>query len=235
VAKRTPSAKQDLPDDELMIEVMNGIDASFEQLVNRHQERLARVATKILGRAADAEDAVQLAFLHLFSHRHSYQPRGKLRSLILKMTVNECLQILRQRGPFVPLVDAETFVCSNPSQETTVLLGRIVRAGLATLSEEELHVVVLHDCEGLTFDEIGAELDVPPGTLRRWHGEALASLIAWWKEAEAGPAPVSGDASSGPPVDAAFSRYGSAEEERVLTDIAHLFDLLGSRKLRGES
>lgn len=238
MAKGHPPTTQGPPvdpsDDELMKRVQNGCMVSFAQIVKRHQPRLARVATKILGSEAYAEDAVQLTFLRLFALVPAYVACGKLRWLLLKMVVNESCQMRRREARYVALVDGEALACSNSSQEATVVLARTLAVGFAWLSEEELLVVLLHDFEGLTFEEVAAETDVPAGTLRRRHAEAVAKLHAWWKGAAAAPA-----ATPRPPDpvprDSGASRGSCDAEEGHVPGIADLFDLLGARKFGGKS
>ena len=52
-------------DEDLMRAVADGDDAAFAQLLERHLERVRRLAWRMLGNAADADDLAQEVFLRL--------------------------------------------------------------------------------------------------------------------------------------------------------------------------
>ena len=71
-------------------------EAALEQAVRQYQAELLRYAAGILGNAADAEDAVQTAFLKLWHSRGRLRPDTNLRALLYRITCNTALDMLRR-------------------------------------------------------------------------------------------------------------------------------------------
>ena len=70
--RRGTSAAPELSDDALLQSIAHGGSDAFTALVHRYQRRFYAVAHRMLGRDADAEDAVQLAFLHVLTRAAAY-------------------------------------------------------------------------------------------------------------------------------------------------------------------
>jgi RNA polymerase sigma-70 factor (ECF subfamily) len=139
-----------------------------------HRRYLFAVAYRMLGSAADAEDAVQEAYLRLRGSAPSdlAKPRGWL----TPVTSRICLDMLRcarvRREAYVgtwlpePLVgyddtDLSDTVASRESLRTAVLLV------LETLSPAERVAFVLHDAFGMDVDRLATVLDRTPAACRQ--------------------------------------------------------------------
>lgn len=70
---------------------------SFAVLVERHQDRLARLCERMLGGREEARDATQEVFLKAFRKASTYRPRGQVYTWLYRIAVNHCLNILRRR------------------------------------------------------------------------------------------------------------------------------------------
>jgi RNA polymerase sigma-70 factor, ECF subfamily len=62
------------PDAKLMASIRSGNSAAFEDLVQRHQDRAWRLAWRMLGDEAEAQDVVQEAFLKILRAAPRYRP-----------------------------------------------------------------------------------------------------------------------------------------------------------------
>jgi RNA polymerase sigma-70 factor (ECF subfamily) len=71
--------------------------AAFEELVRRYQDRFFTVAHRLLRVRADAEDAVQRAFLNCFEKAASYSPRWAVSTWLYRILINICVDELRRR------------------------------------------------------------------------------------------------------------------------------------------
>ena len=69
--------------------------AALEQTVQQYQAELLRYASGILGNRADAEDAVQTAFLKAWRNRGRLRPDTRLRPLLYRITYRTALDMLR--------------------------------------------------------------------------------------------------------------------------------------------
>lgn len=71
--------------------------AAFAELIGRYQDRFFTVAHRLLGRRADAEDAVQRAFLNCFEKAGSYNSRWAVSTWLYRILTNICVDELRRR------------------------------------------------------------------------------------------------------------------------------------------
>jgi RNA polymerase sigma-70 factor (ECF subfamily) len=157
-------------DKELVEAVRQGNRAAAGRLADRYLRGCRAVALAIIGEIPGAEDVSQDAFIYALeriddcrdparfgawlrqivrSHAKNYQRRAKLRRTeqLLDDTATS-----RTESP----VDAA---------ERSDLRMRLLTA-LSTLAEEQREVVLLHDLEGWTHDEISERMRVPTGTVR---------------------------------------------------------------------
>ncbi len=77
-------------DAEVVRRVLAGDVNAFETLVNRYQATCLRFATRTLGDFADAEDAVQTAFIRAYDALGRYEDRSRFSSWLFAIVVNEC-------------------------------------------------------------------------------------------------------------------------------------------------
>lgn len=74
-----------------------GDKAAFAQLVEAYQAPVYNLAYRILGDAAEAEDAAQETFVRIYTRLHTYEPEKKLSSWILSIASHYCIDCLRRR------------------------------------------------------------------------------------------------------------------------------------------
>src|SRR5439155_19481330 len=72
-------------------------ERSFARATEEYAARLYRVAYRLLGNRADAEDAVQRALLKAFEAREAYAPRWALSTWLYRVLTNVCIDELRRR------------------------------------------------------------------------------------------------------------------------------------------
>jgi RNA polymerase sigma-70 factor (ECF subfamily) len=151
-----------------------GVDAvpSWEEIVDRHSDRVYRLALRLTGNRHDAEDLTQEVFVRVFRSLDTYQP-GTFEGWIHRITTNLFLDHARrkQRIRFDALSDdrAERLHSELPAPETAYAdqtFDDDIERALATLPPEFRVAVVLCDVEGLSYDEIAQILDAKLGTVR---------------------------------------------------------------------
>ena len=140
-----------------------------------HRPHLRAVAYRMLGSMADADDAVQDAWLR-FSRA---DPDGvdNLRGWLTTVVARLCLDMLRSRrarhedGMGVHLPDPVVSASGGPEPEAAALLadsiGLAMLVVLETLTPAERLAFVLHDTFGLPFDEIAPIVDRTPQAARQ--------------------------------------------------------------------
>lgn len=177
-------------DEQIMWRVHADGDAqSFAQLVERWQESIRNVCTRMLGDPHRGEDMAQETFMRLYANRAHYRPLARFSTFIWRIALNLCADELRRRKrrceSLVP-VDPEAqehLVANLPSQDTPPDLnlvqqerGDLVRQALFNLPETYQTVLVLRHYEGLKFREIAEILEIPEGTVKSRMAEAMAQL-----------------------------------------------------------
>ena len=156
------------PDDrELVMQAQKGVAAAFEQLVQRHQQRVLAVVGGILRRREDIEDVAQQVFLKAYVSIRRFDMRSAFSTWLYKIAVNECWDYLRKKKvrPLSYEADlseeqarhVEQFVSSsietgNPGERAE--LREIVERLLSDLSEEDRMMLVLKEAQGFAVEEI---------------------------------------------------------------------------------
>ena len=155
-------------------------EADLEQLYARLEKPLYNVVYRWVWNVEEAHDLVQEAFVRLWRMREGVVP-GKAEPLVYRIALN--LAASRRRSKKVwRWVSLEALRTSKSGGRTAeqVLLdeqrhGR-VRAAVEALPDDLRRVVLMTECSGLTYDEIGEILEIPPGTVGSRRNRALKKL-----------------------------------------------------------
>jgi RNA polymerase sigma-70 factor (ECF subfamily) len=86
-------------DEVLVKEAVTGQEAAFGILFERYEQRMFRIALRILRNWEDAEDAVQHAFERAFVHLTAFQGQSRFSTWLTRIAINEALLMLRRRRP----------------------------------------------------------------------------------------------------------------------------------------
>lgn len=145
---------------------MKGVQASPS--FNDMRPRLIRVAYRMLGSIADAEDVVQDAYIRWLAldHESVRQPAALLRTIVTRLCLNELNSARRRRetyiGPWLP----EPFINADEVDVMDDITFPLMVA-LERLSPLERAAFLLHDVFGLAFDDVAEALDRKPSTCRK--------------------------------------------------------------------
>ena len=155
------------------------------RLFDEHHAVLYRFAWRLTGSAADAEDAVQEAFLGLLRPQCGFDPaRSAVRTYLFGAVRNQCLKRLRRREGGEP---PETRDTRTP--ESNMLRGETaeaVAAAVAALPETQREVLILAHYEQLSLAEIAEIAELEIGAVKSRLQRARATL----RETLAAYAPV---------------------------------------------
>ena len=173
---------------------------TWEEIVDRHSDRVYRLALRLTGNRHDAEDLTQEVFVRVFRSLVTYTP-GTFEGWIHRITTNLFLDQARrkQRIRFDALSDerADRLHSALPAPDTAYAdqtFDDDIERALATLPPEFRAAVVLCDVEGLSYEEIAQILDAKLGTVRsRIHrGRAMLREALAHRAPAAGPDPLPG-------------------------------------------
>lgn len=141
---------------------------AFEELYSRHAPRLYNVSLRMLGNAADAEDAVQDTFLVAHKRLDTFRGEAALGTWLYKLAVNQCLDRLRSRASreshATDSLDEPERLWQPRARPDATAERMDLKGAIAQLPEGGRAVFVLHDVEGLEHREIGKLLGISEGT-----------------------------------------------------------------------
>src|SRR2546422_8889060 len=148
----------------------------FEREALVHLDALYRVALRLTGNAADADDLVQETMLKAYRAWHQYQQgtnaKGWLLPILRHALINESRR--RTRHPETVDLDAiEPFAVFEDLQEEDpqgrffdqIVDDEVLRA-IDELPEQFREAIVLSDVEGMSYEEVARILSVPIGTVK---------------------------------------------------------------------
>ncbi|HKU37213.1 MAG TPA: sigma-70 family RNA polymerase sigma factor [Polyangiales bacterium] len=137
--------------------------ASFDPL----RPRLRRIAYRMLGSVADAEDVVQEAFLrwHATDREAVREPAGFLVRVVTRLCLDVAKSAQRQRTTYTGTWLPEPIVENEESEIDDVTLPLLL--ALERLSPLERAAFLLHDVFGVEFDEIAATLGREQSSVRQ--------------------------------------------------------------------
>ena len=132
--KTAPGARTAVPvgevADEALVERARAKDeAAFEELVNRYENKLYRLAMRFVRNETDAQEILQDAFLSAWRNLPSFEGRAQFGSWMYRVTVNAALMLLRSRNrhPEVAVDDVEPTVLNDAVVES----GQAMRSNAA--------------------------------------------------------------------------------------------------------
>jgi RNA polymerase sigma-70 factor, ECF subfamily len=180
----------DLTDEALIANFRQTKDSTyFKSLVRRYEDRLYNAAYRILGNAEEAEEVVQDTCIKLHQNISRFKSQCSFAAWIFRIAHNTCLDKLRHKQrrqgftlwSFDPTATAGTaegeepqFIISqaadeapNPAEKLDLSeQGAMVAESLRKLPETQRTVVVLHDIEGFSYQEISDIVGANLGTVR---------------------------------------------------------------------
>ena len=185
------------PDRDLVPRLLCGEREALRGIYERHGARVHRLCLRLLGCAADAEDATQEVFLKLFERASAFDGRARFSTWLHRFTVNLCLHRLERERLRAArdLADADELV--DPGERPEDALGRDeARAGLERLlrrlSPEHRAILVLRELEGLSYQELAETLALPTGTVMSRLARAREQLVRLAAPARDDSRPVPG-------------------------------------------
>ena len=181
-----------LPEREVIARIAAGDRAAFAWLMRRYNQKLYRTARSILKDDAEAEDAVQEAYLVAYRSLAGFRGEATLSTWLVRVVVNESLGRLRRRKRDAEIIrlghtdtevdDAlETTMDNAPFEppESAALRAetrRLLESKIDLLPDAFRTVFMLRAVEEMSVEETAECLDVPPATVRTRAFRARALL-----------------------------------------------------------
>jgi RNA polymerase sigma-70 factor (ECF subfamily) len=167
--------------DQLLVErVQRGDKKAFELLVIKYQRKLLRLVSRLVRDQAEAEDAVQEAFIKAYRAIPQFRGDSAFYTWLYRIGINTAKNYLVTQGRRAPTStesnaeEAETFddgeqlrdINTPESMLATKQIAATVNTAMDALPEELRVAITLREIEGLSYDEIAEAMGCPIGTVR---------------------------------------------------------------------
>lgn len=177
----------------------------YAELVARHQRRAIRIALHYMRDAAEADEAVQDAFVKAYSHLASFREELPFEVWFTRILINGCLDRIKARTRrgrwFVPMPDGpggqQDFAERTPGKGASPeeqLLARerrvAVTRALAKLPERQRSVFMLSHFEGCTSREVSVITGLNESTVRVHLFRAIRRLRTLLADSAVGERPM---------------------------------------------
>jgi RNA polymerase sigma-70 factor (ECF subfamily) len=185
-----PAISAATTDIELAQRAASGDDLAFESIMRRHNRLLFRTARSILKNDAEAEDALQEAYLRAWRALATFRRESKLSTWLVRIVMNEALGRLRRpSAQVIPLdtvmesTDSDTLESMQddadhrPEQAAMRMqVRRLMEARIDRLPEAFRTVFMLRAVEELSVEEVSTALQLPEATVRTRYFRARGLL-----------------------------------------------------------
>jgi RNA polymerase sigma-70 factor (ECF subfamily) len=177
-----------MPEKALLRHAQSGDRDAFRAIMQRHNQRLFRVARAVVNNDDEAEDVLQDAYLKAFAAIGLFRGESGLNTWLTAITLNEArgrlrrrrpgesLEVMEEKGvrviPFPGMAEIPDPEAETVRSETRRLLERAIDG----LPDEFRLVFMLRDVEGLSVEETATQLDINPQTVRSRLFRARQSL-----------------------------------------------------------
>jgi RNA polymerase sigma factor (sigma-70 family) len=180
VPRREPEPSAPVAEDILVGRAQQGDLEAYDELVRRYQERIYATVYHMTSNHEDANDLVQDSFIKAFQALRSFKGGSSFYTWLYRIAVNKTINFLKQRKnrthmslndlDFNAEHDPDLMALisdKNPRRDAGLSeLQEKLNAALLKLSEAHRLVVVLHDVQGLSHEEIAQVAGCNIGTVR---------------------------------------------------------------------
>jgi RNA polymerase sigma-70 factor (ECF subfamily) len=168
-------------DEDLMLELKEGSEAAFAELMGRHRGPIVNFLNRLIGDRDRAEDLAQEVFLRVYRHAGTYRVTARFTTWLYTIASNLGKNELRNRArrKNVLMEDAPRELAQDDyhfgTREDFLTPDRVsdlndrqrkVRAAIDSLPEHFRMMLVMRDMEGFSYEEIASMLKLPLGTVK---------------------------------------------------------------------
>jgi RNA polymerase sigma-70 factor (ECF subfamily) len=174
--------------DELISRCLSGEESAYLAVYNEYVATIYRLCYSLLQHQEDAEEVLQDTFEYAFRRLHKYDARkAGFKTWLYQIAVSRCRN--KRRRKWLPTFSINEQVRDEVADEATptpaemIALNeqqQIVWNALQKLTPKLRETAVLRYYDGLTYNEIGQILDIPPKTAEsrmRLAHKALKELL----------------------------------------------------------
>lgn len=150
-------------DQKLLADIAKGSSKSFRVLLEKYQNQVFGYCRKILEDKAMAEDIAQDTWIKIAEQAENYQPVGSVRSWILRIARNKCVDHLRSQKRWTELDDSETNQLKDEALNADELIQNfeevsLLKQKISELPVEQRTILMMAMGENLELSEIAQQL-----------------------------------------------------------------------------
>lgn len=166
---------------QLIVGLAAGSREACERLLDLCEDRVYNLCRRMVGEQ-DSEDVAQEALIEICRSAPTFRGASSLTTWVHRVAVNVCLEHRRRRRPeFVPIEDGVVDLPSDPASEPSAVavrneVKRDLESAVRRLPEIHRDVIVLHELQGLTYQECAEVLGCPVGTVKSRLNHAFGEL-----------------------------------------------------------
>jgi RNA polymerase sigma factor (sigma-70 family) len=179
-ARQDPESSAPVEEEALVRRTRRGDLDAYDELVRRYQERIYATIYHMTSNHEDASDLAQESFIKAFQAFKTFKGGSSFYTWLYRIAVNKTINFLKQRKnrTHMSLNDLDFNAEHDPDLVALISdktprreaglneLQEKLNAAMLKLSEPHRLVVVLHDVQGLSHDEIAKIMDCNIGTVR---------------------------------------------------------------------
>jgi RNA polymerase sigma-70 factor (ECF subfamily) len=166
-----------------LVRVRNGDTAAFAEIVRRHSRQAYAIARAILDNHADADDAVQEAWLRVWRSLGTFDMSASFQPWLWRIVANTSRDLRRRRSIRYTDSLCDDMPSAKGEHSETIALREGLQLAIAKLSPRRKEIVLLHDVYGIGHQEIADTLGLRVGTVRAElcyaRRELRDSLVDW--------------------------------------------------------
>jgi RNA polymerase sigma factor (sigma-70 family) len=190
-----PAPLAELDDHALVRQALDGQLEAYDELVRRYQQRVYTTVYNMTANHEDANDLVQDAFIRGYQALASFKGDSSFYTWVYRIAINKTLNFLKSRKnkTAMSLNDLDLNAENDPDLVALISektprrdaalneLQEKLNEALQKLSEPHRMVVVLHDVQGVSHEDIARLMDCNIGTVRSrlfYARQQLQSLLS---------------------------------------------------------
>ena len=156
---------------------------SFEEQIRRHQDQVYGFACYFLVCPEEAEDVTQDVLIRFWEHRNAVAA-DRLRSWLLRVTRNACIDALRKRKTARGVMTVDTdgvhrAASRRPSPHAEAEAADVrqhLQRALCRIEEPQRSILILREIQQLQYQEICEALELPMSTVKVYLHRARKKL-----------------------------------------------------------
>ena len=178
-------------EDELVSEVLEGDQSSFEPLLRPHRQGLLNMAYRMTGNIEEAKEICQEALIKIYRYLHRFEKGKSFKSWVYKITMNSTYDYLRKRKKSEDIIESQKrqAIDGSSDPEKQFLnreIGTKIESCLQNLSPKEKAVFLLRDGDGFSVEETSKILKCSSLSVRTHLSRARKKIRAQFEQLNLG-------------------------------------------------